>query len=274
MEVLGIGSPVVDLIIHVEEHFKIPGHRGSSTPITWEAFVQLLKEAGPPRIRTGGSCSNTLKGLASLGVQTSLFGKVGVDPMGKYFLETILDLQITPLLIQSDTPTTQVICLIPPDKNRTMFFYPGAGAELTEHDLSDQLFKARHLHIEGHLLSNGRLVEESMRRAKAHGATISFDLGSYDLAYNHKERIMHLLPDILFANQEEARAMTGSTGEEACQKLLPYGKTIVILMGAEGCVVGSQEGIIRGRNGQGRRHGHNGRGGSICERLSLWLFEE
>lgn len=252
-EVLGIGSPVVDLILHVDEAFidKIDVSKGSSCYLEWQMFSKLLKEApaDSPVIVTGGSCANTIKGLASLGLSTSFFGRLGTDPMGSYFLETILDLKIEPKLIKTDTPTSQAISFVTPDKNRTMVFFPGAGKELSDQDLHEELFDGiRHLHIEGYMLGNGQLVEEAMRLAKGKGITISFDLGSFDVAKSHRSLIFYLLShyvDIVFANHDEAKALTGLSGEAACKKLLTLVKTAVILLGAEGCLAGSSTEMVR-----------------------------
>lgn len=254
-EVLGIGAPMIDLILHVDDAFldeHIPGNKGGGCRPGWERFSKILEEApgGGPFLATGGSCSNTIKGLASLGISTSLFGKRGNDAMGEFFVSKITPLGIHPHLIVSDTPTAQVMCLVTPDKNRTFVVFPGAGDEVSSEDLSDHYFDGiRHLHIDGYMLYTGPIVEEAMQRAKAQGATISFDLATYHVVNRFHDRIVSLLEkyvDIVFANRDEAQALVGAVDEEACQRMLTYCPTVVILAGPDGCITGSQqEGIVK-----------------------------
>lgn len=253
-EVLGIGAPIVDLILHVDDDFlqeHAPGYKGGGYRPGWEKFSKILELASDnsPTIATGGSCSNTIKGLASLGVSTALFGKLGNDKMGDFFLEKIVPLGIESLHISCQTPTAQVMCLVTPDKNRTFVVFPGAGDEISPNDLTDQLFEGiRHLHVDGYMLYNGQIVEEAMKRAKANGATVSFDLATFNVVNAYKDHILHLLDnyvDLLFANQDEATALIGLTDEEACEELLALCDTVVILAGADGCIAGSKEGILR-----------------------------
>ncbi len=253
-EVLGIGAPIIDLILHVDDDFleeHIPGAKGGGCRPGWDRFCKILQEApgDGPLLATGGSCSNTIKGLASLGVSTSLLGKRGNDAMGEFFVNKITPLGIEPHLLLSETPNAQVMCLVTPDKNRTFVVFPGAGDEISREDLSDHFFDGiRHLHVDGYMLHNGPLIEEAMKRAKERGATVSFDLATFHIVRQFHERILSLLKnyvDIVFANQDEAKALVGAIDEKACQLMLAYCPTVVILAGAEGCIVGTEEEILK-----------------------------
>ncbi len=257
-QVLGIGSPGMDLLLPVEESFleTIPGGKGGSQHIDQENFRKVVKHARgcstvsgePLKIATGGSCANTIKGLASLGSSCALFGKVGRDEMGRRFLDKMVSLHITPLLIATDTPTAQVICLITPDHQRTFRYFPGASAEFSEKDLFPELFRGIDLvHIEGYALYNGTIVEESAKLAKKYGAKVSFDLACYEVVERFKERILKLLPeyvDVVFANEDEVVALLGVGPQEGCQKLSEMCSVAVTLIGKKGCWVGSGDKIF------------------------------
>ena len=67
--VLGIGDACIDLLIPVSEEFlaQILGEKGGSQSIGIEELNHILSSSPTaPFIATGGSCANTIKGLAGL----------------------------------------------------------------------------------------------------------------------------------------------------------------------------------------------------------------
>ena len=200
---------------------------------------------GDPIVTTGGSCANTIKGLASLGQRSALAGKMGRDPMGKLFLEKFEKYGVVPLIVYSDTPTAQVASLITPDHQRTFRCFPGAGNEFTEEDLIPELFQGvRLVHIEGYAFYNQSLAERSMQMAKEAGALVSLDLGSFELVKKFKGKLLELIPayvDIIFANEDETRVLTGLGPEEGCDLLRQMCQATVILIGKDGCWIGSPD---------------------------------
>lgn len=240
-QILGIGTPIVDSLIKVQDDYinSLGGSRGGSILVTHRDLQKILNEVPPPlKVIAGGSAANTIKGLASLGHSSALIGKIGADTAGEIFSANLSNYGVTPCLSLSRIPTAQVASLITPDSDRTMRAFIGAGAEMSENDLSSSLFQGVNLvHIEGYLMNRPGVVEKTMKLAKEAGALVSFDTSSFEIVTEYRKPIIHLLThfvDILFANEEEAWKLSGLPPERACLLLKDLCSIAVVKMGAKG----------------------------------------
>lgn len=245
--VLGIGSSMVDLIIHVDEDFllNVPGEKGGSQILSFNDLQNIVKNSEKnPKITTGGSSANTIKGLANLGVPCAFLSFIGTDSYGDFFHSTFKQLKIVPLFTKSILPTSQVLCLITPDGQRTMRSFQGSSQEMSERFLHPDYFKnIELLLIDGYTVRNEKLTLTAMQLAKSMGAKISFDLSSFELVRQYKDFMMHLLNDyvdIVFANEDEILALTGLSPVDGCKELQKKCDVAVVLMGNQGCLVGHQ----------------------------------
>lgn len=248
-EVLGVGAPFVDDILHVSEDFlkMVPGEKGGMVPIDYATLQNILSSSDvKPIIAAGGSGGNTIRGLARLGHHCAQVGKIGEDAMGKIYLEQMQALNIdTSCLISSKTPTAQALCLITPDGERTMRSFLGAAQEMSAADLHFEMFSGVSLvHIEGYSLMNGSLPERAMQLAKQAGAKVSFDMGSFEVVDMYYTRIKKLLAeyvDIVFGNWLEMQTLTGYDDPEMiCNELAHLCEAVVVLLGPKGCCVGNK----------------------------------
>ena len=251
IRVLGIGSPCVDQIFTVEEDYLkvIEIKKGGSAQVDYEKLKQVIAGCqGMPHVAPGGSCLNTIKGLAGLGEKCAIVGKVGEDSSGEYMLENLRKQHVQSLFVPTLTPTAQVVSLLTPDHQRTMLIFPGASLELTADDLRSEHFHGVTLvHLEGYLLRNGYMTEKVMKMAKDAGKLISFDLGCFQLVQENRDLILSLLRsyvDIVFANEDEIFALTGLDPKAGCVELQKICPIAVVLMGKEGCLVGSRDRLI------------------------------
>lgn len=244
--VLGIGDPIIDLIYQVDDSLleRLKIEKGGSVKIDFPSFIKLLTilPQGPLKIVPGGSCANTLKGLSCLGQKTAFIGKVGKDEMADKFAQSLNVYNITSLLISSEKNTSQLASLVTPDGQRTMRCCLGAANDLKDHDIEDNPFiDIKHLHMDGYMLHNDNVVMKSAKLAKCLGASVSIDLASFEVVHTYKKLIQNLLGeyiDIVFANEAEAKALTGLDPEEACRTLQEQCPIAVILVGKDGCWVG------------------------------------
>lgn len=244
-DILGIGGPILDQILKVSDSYlrQVPGEKGGMLPIDFETLEKIIRESGQQPISVpGGSARNTLHGLSRFGERCALLGMVGKDARGKQYRLLLEEQSIVPLLIESDMPTAIVLALVTPDGERTMRTFQGASTQIRGHHLEAIHFqRAKLVHLEGYTLFNDDLTESAMALAKEGGATISFDLASFEIVKRFKEHILYLLNryvDIIFANQEEVFALTGEKDEKtACELLGDLCKTAVVLMGPKGCWV-------------------------------------
>lgn len=242
---------MVDHIIMVDELYlqKIPGAKGGMEAVDYATFKSIIQKSHVlPKVIPGGSSANTIRGLANFGHKCALLGKIGSDDISAKFIKNIQALNIVSLYKQSETPIGQIVCLITPDGERTMRSFLGASQELTLEDLDPAAFaNVQLVHIEGYTLLKQSLTQKAMELAKSAGAKISFDLGSFELVKTHKKEIIDLIAgyvDIVFANAEEVKSLTGLQPQKACQVLKDLSEIAVILLGAKGCLVGKNNRII------------------------------
>lgn len=154
-------------------------------------------------------------------------------------------MNIVPLYTQSTAPTAQVVCLITPDRERTLRSFLGASQEMKAEDLKPEQFEnVKLVHIEGYSLLNESLTERAMELAKEAKAKISFDLASFEITQAYKDKIIYLLShyvDILFANEAETKMLTGLSPEKGSDILKDICQTVIILQGSKGCWVARRE---------------------------------
>lgn len=248
-DIICVAAPSVDLNVLLAQEEAKDGH-GGSLIVDSESFDILLKSihADTLKISAGGSGANTIRALGHLGNRCAIIGHIGTDPMKEIFLDALRKANVTPLLTYSQMPTQQVLCYVTPDKQRTFRVSLGAMLEFKpEHISPKNLEGARLVHIEGYLVYNPGIVEKSQQIAREVGAIISMDVGCYQIAAGHKDKLLGPMSkyiDILFANTDEAFALTGLPPRQACEYLQKIFPISVVLMGAEGCLVGSKGKII------------------------------
>ena len=245
-KVLGIGNALVDLLAQLESDetltkFNLP--KGSMQLVDAatsdkvnEGTNHLKKE-----IASGGSAANTIHGLAKMGIKTGFIGKVGHDELGKLFEDDMIKNGIEPLLLKSNTPSGKAMALISPDSERTFATYLGAAVEVSANDLSSELYNGyEYFHIEGYLVQNHELIETAVKLAKENGLKVSLDLASYNVVEDNLEFLQMIVKDyvdIVFANEEEAKAFTGKEPEEAIHVFGDLCEYAIVKVGKEGSMI-------------------------------------
>lgn len=244
-DVLCVGMPTVDIIIHAASDTEIEGKGGCMLVDKATITTMLdLSPTGIDEITAGGSGANTIRALGKLGNQCAMIGTVGLDDYGALFIQALEDSHVRPLLqVHPHEPTQQVLCIISEDKQRTFRCCLGAAACFAPEQISGQEFhNAQFVHIEGYLLREPNIVFETCRYAKDTGALLSLDAGCYQIVANARDDLLNILQSgvhVFFANSDEAFALTGMEPYEACTYLQTLCPIAVILMGAEGCLVGA-----------------------------------
>ncbi len=245
--VLGVGAACIDLLLPVSEEFlaRIPGEKGGAQSLDLEEINKIIFESQTvPHIATGGSCANAIKGLANFGEKCALLSHIGSDALGEHFTQYMKKLGIITLFSKSRQPTARVLCLLTPDGQRTMRFYTGCTQEMADRFLDPDYFQGVKLvHLDAYTLRNGNLTQRVMQLARQASAKVSIDLSSFEIIRDYHATLMELLPryvDIVFANADEAKALTGLSPLEGCIKLQEMCSIAVVLMGKEGCLVGHQ----------------------------------
>lgn len=246
-KVIGMGNALVDILTQIHddallEELNLP--KGSMQLVDIEYAGRVLDATvGMPRDQaSGGSAANTIHGLASLGIETAFFGKIGKDEWGEFFRSDLTKRSIFPLLLESENQSGRAFALISPDAERTFATFLGAAIELTSHELPEDMFNSYHLlHIEGYLVQNQGLIRRALEIAKARGLKVSLDLASFNVVAENLDFLHEMVTnyvDILFANEEEAKAFTGLEEEgEALNRMSEMCNLVVLKLGARGSLI-------------------------------------
>jgi ribokinase len=182
MTLVVLGDLMVDVVARIAQ----PLAHASDTP------AQIS-------VQGGGSAANTAAWAARLGTPVALVCRVGADDRGLAGLDGV-DVHAA---VDDEKPTGTCVVLVEPGGERTMLPDPGANdGPLPEIPLGD------HLHVAGYaLLRDGPRASAlaAIDRARAAGMTVSVDPSSWALL-----RPGAIPPvDLLLANEEEARHLTG-----------------------------------------------------------------
>ena len=242
--ILGVGNALVDALYPgisdtLLAELSLP--KGSMQLIDQSTFKAITSRmAANERHRTtGGSACNTIVALAHLGVPTAVAGKVGPDADGAFFADSFAAAGAHLNLASSPLPRGVASAFITPDGERTFATFLGAAATMGVDDIRDAWFDGVDtVYIEGYLVQNSDFVLTLARRAHDAGLTVCLDMASYNVVEAARDTFDRLLDytDILFANEEEARAFTGQAPQEALRTLAARVGTAVVKTGKQGAL--------------------------------------
>lgn len=249
-KVLGMGNALTDILFQIENDDllnELNLIRGGMQLIHNEQSEQIKSHFSPSSatMATGGSASNTINGIAKLGLESGFIGKISNDEIGEFFSSNSLENGVTPHMQLSETPSGHCTILVSPDSERTLCTFLGAASELYAKDLSPEVFKGyNYFHIEGYLVQDHELIRTALEMAKEAGLTTSIDLASFNvvkenLGFLHE--ITEKYVDITFANEDEAFTFTGKKPLEAVCEISKMSKIAVVKIGKDGSYVQSGE---------------------------------
>jgi sugar/nucleoside kinase (ribokinase family) len=246
IKILGIGNALVDILVRLDNDDllqKFALAKGSMQLVDQDVAGQVLKatEGLEQSKAAGGSAANTIHALAKMGTQVSYVGKVADDELGTFFSHDMEKAGVVSKMKTSKTPTGKAVTLISPDSERTFATFLGAAAEIAPEDVDNELLEAYdYLYLEGYLLFNQPLMDDLLNRAKNAGMTICMDLASYNVVEATLDYLKEIIPgyiDIVFANEEEAKAYTGEEPEHALALLAQECDVAVVKMGKKGSLL-------------------------------------
>lgn len=246
MKVLGIGNALIDILAKLENEnllndMQLP--KGSMNLIdvkTRNLLFDKFKEIDI-KVTTGGSAGNTCLALGELNTQVGFIGKVGDDDYGNFFVKEYTEAGINPHFIHAPNPSGTAMVMITPDGERTFGTYLGVAAEMNKQELLEEVFKQYDcIYIEGYLVQNHELIEGALKLAKSLNKKTSLDLASFNVVEAEREFLSHLIKeyvDIVFANETEAKALTGEEPIEAIKKIAEDVEIAVVKTGEGGSLV-------------------------------------
>ncbi len=245
-KIIGIGNALVDVLTQLEndellEALELP--KGSMQLVDAVKSEQIQENSKDlkKQMASGGSAANTIHGLAKLGVETAFIGTVGEDETGDFFHNDLISNNITPLLIKSKSPSGIANAMISKDGERTFGTFLGAAIELSANHLKDEQFADYDiLHVEGYLVQNHELLEAILKMSKKNGLKVSIDLASYNVVEDNLDFLKDMVEkyvDIVFANEEEAKAFTGLEPEDALDAISKVTDIAIVKVGKKGSMI-------------------------------------
>lgn len=194
----------------------------------WDVLIRTNSELhsggdtfGEVLLAPGGSAANVAVWASRCGLKTSFIGKIGRDRFGDLAKDNLEWEKVDAHFIETDThPTASVAVWIDQSGQRSMVSGQGADFSLFPSELPLDIIKsAEHLHLTAWSFFTDpprSAATRAAKIAKANGATLSFDPGSFqhikqDGADKFIEIIKDLDIDIIFPNYEEGQILSGKS---------------------------------------------------------------
>lgn len=254
MKIIGLGNALVDILVQLDSDdiVNILGFPKGSMQLIQAQDIPVITgqiKSLPSVMVSGGSAANTIHGLASLGTSSAYIGKVGKDDFGNFYAQDFDKAGVSCQLLSSETVTGRAYTLITPDTERTFATYLGAAIEMLASELKPEYFEGYDLlHVEGYLVQNTELIENALKLARGKGLKISLDLASFNVVEASLDFLKRIIPeyvDIVFANEEEARAYTGKEPEAALQDIGCQVEIAIVKIGKEGSLIQKDHKVSR-----------------------------
>jgi sugar/nucleoside kinase (ribokinase family) len=203
-------------------------------------------------LHAGGCAANTGIGLAKLGVNTAISGKVGADGFGDFLVNRFASYGINTdgVIRDSVAATSATMVLVHGDGERSFLHYLGANASLKYDDIDQKrLLNTKVLHVAGSLVMpgiDGKPTAALLRQAKCAGVTTALDT-VWDATGAWMSKVAPALPfvDYLLPSYEEARMLAGGLEkpDEIAAFLIDAGaSTVGLKLGVRGCYFKSKNG--------------------------------
>ncbi|HEX8579553.1 MAG TPA: adenosine kinase [Allosphingosinicella sp.] len=221
LDVLAIGDAIVDVFATAEDRFLTEQNlpKGSMRLIDPAEATRLYGLMRQARETSGGSAANTMAGVAALGGRPAFVGQVAEDQLGEIFAHDIraLGVEFRTPPIAGSLPTGRCLILVTPDGQRTMNTSPGASHLLTVEALDEQQIRdAAILYLEAYLWVPDEPRAAMIRAIEvAHeaGRKVALTLSDIACIARRRDSFLALIErgaiDLLFANENEVRALSG-----------------------------------------------------------------
>ncbi len=251
-DVAGIGNAIVDVLAPVSDAFLLRHNVAKAVMTLIDEFraQQLYEAFGSVSEIAGGSAANTMAGLASLGGRGLFIGKVKDDRLGQSFAESLkaLDVHFTTQMASDGPSTACCLIAVTPEGQRSMSTYLGASREISPDDVDEKAVAASAvLYIEGYLWDQPQAkaaIEKAIAAARRAHRRVALTLSDPFCVGRYREEFLDLMKtrvDILFANEEEAKALFEVEEFDGVLQAVHAWHGIAALTRSEkGCVIASK----------------------------------
>ena len=198
--------------------------------------------------KPGGAPANVAVGVARLGKKVAFVGKIGKDDFGQGLRGLLANegIDTDGLLDDAEKLTTLAIVSLSDRGDPAFAFFVGAHANLHSDELPAAVENTRIFHLSSITLAHQPIhdaTHEAIRRAKAKGALISYDINFRPNLYPDRVRgaqiVKEPIPqvDILKMNGSELELITGEADVRRGLEVLDVpAQLIAVTMAEKGCM--------------------------------------
>ncbi|HWE55852.1 MAG TPA: adenosine kinase [Acidimicrobiales bacterium] len=252
-KVVVLGHAIVDVLATCPDDTvsSLGLEKGTMSVVEGARASDLYAAIEPETHASGGSAANTAAGLASLGESVRFIGRVADDDLGRLFTDDIrrAGVRFDGRPVDGGEPTGRCLVLVTPDAEKTMCTSLGAGAEMGPDDIDEAAVAgAQVLYMEGYVWGpqpTTSAAEKAIAAARRSDTLVAFSASDPGWVSFQRDALLDLLgqADLLFANEPEALGLSGEDDlDKAVARLLESCPTVVVTLGAKGCLVASRDG--------------------------------
>lgn len=249
-KVYGIGNPLIDYLCSIDDRdlTALSLNKGTMLLIDNDKQKEIVEYTKGRDITysCGGSCPNTMVTLSSLGVETTLAGSIGNDPLGDMYRTQLKKSGVIDQLVTKEGATTGTsIILLTPDKERTMNTYLGANRLFSSDDVVEKSIEEADLfYFTGYMWdteTQQKSVMKALEICKKLGKKVAFDVADPFAVGRYRQTFHKLISeycDIVFANSEEARfLMDNYDPYECCRSMGKLCPIAIVKNGKKGSYI-------------------------------------
>ncbi|MEE2657017.1 MAG: adenosine kinase [Candidatus Latescibacterota bacterium] len=254
INVYGVGHALVDLqfAVEVDQLDSLGIEKGVMTLVDDAGRDAVLSALGDPiKSVSGGSAANTTITVSRFGGCSFYACQVGDDDWGRFYRRDLADAGVGSSNGAYRPGTTgQCLVMVTPDADRTMNTCLGVSTDMGPHQLSEErIAESQYVYLEGYLLTSAEGVaacDAAIDAARRHGAKVSLTLSDPAIVGTFKNRFRSVLRrgvDLLFCNEAEAEALTGSTETETVVAgIRDEADLVFITLGSKGVLIVDRKG--------------------------------
>jgi len=255
-DVFGVGNAIMDLQVRCSDLFLTDNgiDKGIMTLTEPERQQEILNALDGHDINycSGGSAANTIVGIADMGGRSAYAGKTGYDHFGKRYLEEMRDLGIAIEVPASEGVNGTCVVLITPDAQRTMLTHLGVSATLDAGDIrAEEIAKAKYIYVEGYLFageSTKAAALKAIELAVENNVKVALTISDPFLIHICRDAFLSLIEgpvDLLFCNEEEAKALTGLDDVVECaREIHRHCSNVALTLGKNGSIIMHENEVI------------------------------
>lgn len=250
--VYGIGNALVDLEFNVDLEFiqKHEIKKGLMTLVDEETQHRLITaiDHNNTEKKSGGSAANTIIAINQFGGKAFYSCKVADDEFGDFYLKDMEEAGILTNFERQEREkgvTGKCLVMITDDADRTMNTYLGISAGLSINEVDEQAIKdSEYVYLEGYLVASQPGLEAmkyAKKIAEENEVKTAITLSDPSIVGAFKDKFREVIGasvDLLFCNEEEAKALTNKDGLlEAREALKQDALRFVITKGRNGAMI-------------------------------------